>query len=83
MKDVDLTHLIKPNSVVYLIAQQVGNENLSDEEKTIALDELKIKDVDFTMKLGIYRRREDAIAVAKELIKRKPTRDLAVRAAIT
>ena len=66
---------------VFLISQQVVNpENLTVEERLI-IKTMGLKDV-FISEAGIvYKNKHDAIAVAKNLVKTNPHRNLAVLAA--
>ena len=65
----------------FFMIVQKGQEAFADEEKTI-VGELGIKDCHFDLGNGIYRNKDDAIAVAKELIKRMPHLRLGVVAGI-
>lgn len=67
---------------VFLIVQkEKGNEDMLSEEKKIA-DQLSIDQVQFDKGCGIYKDKDDAIAVAKVLVKNNPERHLAVISAI-
>lgn len=69
-------------SEVFLIRQAKGGEDLAKEEEQIAR-ELCIVFVSFAAGFGVYKNSNDAIAVAKQLIKNNPKRNLAVLSATT
>jgi hypothetical protein len=63
-------------SEFFMIVQK-GREAFADQEKLI-VEEMGIEDYHFDLGNGIYRFKDDAIAVAKELIKRMPHLKLGV-----
>ena len=83
VNDIDVSHITSKleYNEVYLIAQK-DVEDIADEEKQTATD-LGITEVSFEIGSGVYKNKEDAIAVAKKLIENKPSRKLAVVSAIS
>lgn len=67
---------------VYLIApQDQDREDMTDEEKSITI-EMGIRNVNFEGDGGVYKDKNDAIAVMEKLIENKTSRKLAVISAI-
>lgn len=81
---IDLTKLtLEGATEVFLIGQGSGQrEDLSIEEVLIA-KEMGFEYVSFASGSGIYKNKDDAIAVAMKLIENNPLRKLAVISAVS